>query len=251
MKNLKVIMLAGALAAASSASAQFANPGYSASSENISGYNRMAISYNNTHFGLNKQAGGSDNNFNLNGVGLNYIHGFSISGTLPMFIETGLNLNFGFGSESSEKYEVSDEWVQAKENRQFIDLQVPVNFAYRFNITDGVYVSPYIGLNFKVNLIGRFKDKVETSLSYSELKDYGINPNSLEGDWLSVFSKDDMGSNDATWNRFQMGWHIGAGLQYERFYIGLQYGTDFIPAFKYKKAKINTGNLKISLGYCF
>ena len=73
----------------------------------------------------------------------------------------------------------------------------------------------------------------------------------LKPEARSVFSKDDMGSKDATWNRFQMGWHIGAGLQYNAFYLGVEYGTDFIPAFKYEKAKVNSSHQKISHGYCF
>lgn len=141
MKTLKVIMLAGALATAATASAQFANSSSkSASTGDNSGYNRIALSFNNTHFGYNKQAGGSDYNFSLNGVGLDYIHGFSVSSSLPMFVETGLNLNFGFGSEDGDKIDFIDGWVQEKQSRQFINLQVPVNFAYRFTITDGVYV---------------------------------------------------------------------------------------------------------------
>ncbi|WP_289823237.1 outer membrane beta-barrel protein [Muribaculum intestinale] len=258
MKSLKAIMLAGALATAASASAQFANTGSNTASTDLDDYNRISVSYNNTHFGFNKEAGGSDSDFGLNGFGLNYIHGFSVSSTLPMFVETGLNLNFGFGSDTGDKYDSGDYWLQAKNKKQFINLQVPVNFAYKFAIADGVSVSPYLGLNFKFNLVGRMKAEIDYGYDPNEydlddfLYEIGVDKVSdLEGDWLSVFSKDDMGSKDATWNRFQMGWHIGAGLQYNAFYLGVEYGTDFIPAFKYEKAKVNSSDLKISLGYCF
>ena len=83
MKSLKAIMLAGALATAASASAQFANTGSNTASTDLDDYNRISVSYNNTHFGFNKEAGGSDSDFGLNGFGLNYIHGFSVSSTLP------------------------------------------------------------------------------------------------------------------------------------------------------------------------
>ncbi len=250
MKAIKTIMLAVAFSTAASASAQFTNTTSSTANKGICDYNRIALSYNNTHFGFNEYLG-SDNNFNLNGFGVNYIHGFSVSKSLPMFIETGVNFNFEFGSTTTAKEHVLDEWMRTKETKQFINMQVPVNFTYRFTITDGVYVAPYAGLNFKLNIIGRYKDKIETSFPDSELKDYGVDPEDLEGEWMSVFSKRDMGSNDYTWKRFQVGWHIGAGLTYESFYLGLQYGTDFIPIYKYKDDKINTGNLKVSLGYTF
>ncbi len=152
-----------------------------------------------------------------------------------MFVETGLNLNFGFGSDTGKKVDLYDGWIQANNKKQFINLQVPVNFAYKFAIADGVSVSPYVGLNFKFNLTGRMKADFDYGYDPEEYRnlDEFIEDNNLpdsEGDWLSVFSKDDMGSKDATWNRFQMGWHIGAGLQYNAFYLGVEYGTDFIPA---------------------
>ena len=257
MKSLKAIMLAGALATAASASAQFANTGSNTASTDLDDYNRISVSYNNTHFGFNKEAGGSDRDLGLNGFGLNYIHGFSVSSTLPMFVETGLNLDFGFGSDTGDKVDIFDGWLQNKTKDQFINLQVPVNFAYKFAIADGVSVSPYVGLNFKFNLVGRSKSELDYGgLDNEDIEDildyFGYDSMSdFDSDWLSVFSKDDMGSKDATWNRFQMGWHIGAGLQYNAFYLGVEYGTDFIPAFKYEKAKVNSSDLKISLGYCF
>ena len=249
MKAIKTIMLAVAFSTATSASAQFTNTTSSTANKGICDYNRIALSYNNTHFGFNEYLG-SDNNFNINGFGVNYIHGFNVSKRLPMFIETGVNFNFELESKKSNK-QIYNDWIRTKSTTQFINMQVPVNFTYRFTITDGVYVAPYAGLNFKLNIIGRYKDEMKTSFSDSELKDLFVDPEDFEGKWISVFSKRDMGSNDYTWNRFQVGWHIGAGLTYKSFYLGLQYGTDFIPIYKYKDDKINTGNLKVSLGYTF
>lgn len=228
MKKLQTILLTGVFALAGTAIANAQGEGY----------NRVAISYDNTHFGFNKEAGSSDENFSTNGVGINYIHGFSVSSTLPMFVETGLNFNFGFGSKSYKKSEYGGTWYQDKTKAQFINIQVPVNFAYRFNITDDVTISPYLGLNLKLNLAGKLRYDTDSN-----------DPDKKEkGKWESVYDKKNW---DPTWNRFQMGWHIGAGVQYRPFYFGIQYGTDFIGAYKHKDAKISTGNLKISLGYYF
>lgn len=254
-------MLAGALATAATASAQFANTSSkSASTGDYTGYNRIGISYNNTHFGYNKNAGGSDSNFSLNGVGIDYIHGFGLTSNYPIFLEVGLNATFNFGSDSEEgdkDYFYNDYWMRSKytSKKQFINLQVPVNFVYRFQVTDDWTIAPYLGLNFKLNVVGKFRTDLEIdhNVPSNLLSQAGIRESDLkeEGEWQNVFDKDDMGSNDNTWNRFQMGWHIGCGFQYKPFYLGIQYGTDFIPAFKYEKAKVNTGNLKISLGYSF
>lgn len=92
---------------------------------------------------------------------------------------------------------------------------------------------------------------------FYELKDLGYE----EPDWVNVYSdsEENMGDGDYTWNRFQMGWQIGVGFEYQKYYLGVQYGTDFIPAYSHKfewdggssKPKINSQALKISLGYTF
>lgn len=71
------------------------------SANDIKSYNRIGLSYNNTHYGFNDAYGKdhSENNFGLNGIGIDYIHGFSVSSSLPLYIETGLNLDFNFTQE--------------------------------------------------------------------------------------------------------------------------------------------------------
>lgn len=123
-----------------------------------------------------------------------------------------------------------------------MNFQVPVNVGWRFGVADNLSIQPYVGLNFKLHLSTRMKYKEE---SYDG--DY-------ESDWVSVFDdgEDAMESKDDTWNRFQMGWHVGVGFEYKPIYLGIQYGTDFIAAYSHDfgdyKPKINTGNLKIVLG---
>lgn len=185
------------------------------SAANAQGYNRVAVSYDHTNLSPNKEMG--DKTVGLNGFGLNYTHGFGIAEN--MFVEAGGNVDFLFGSKDKMKY-------------QNINLQVPVNYVYRFNITEGVSIDPYLGVNFK--------------LHFTEKEKYDVDG----AKWADLFSKDDMG-NDGTWNRFQMGWQVGVGLNYERYYLGVQFGTDFIPAFSQDKAKVNTNNIKVSLGYSF
>lgn len=203
-----------------------------------SGYNRVGISYDNTQVSAGGDLKGEMENFKLNGFGLNYIHGFSVSRSLPMFVEVGANVDFGFGNAFEEKY----DGVSAKMKIQDINLQVPVNFAYRFNVVEDFTIAPYVGINFKLHLLTRGR---------IEAKEDGIK---VESDWSNFFSKDDMGDDD-TFNRFQMGWHIGATFQYTKFSFGVQYGTDFIPFYSYSekgyKEKINTANLKLTLGYNF
>lgn len=196
---------------------------------NAQGYNRAALSYNHDNLSYNKEMG--DFGVGLNGFGLNYIHGFGVAEN--MFVEVGGNFNFNFGSDSE-----SVEGYKFETKYQNINLQVPVNYVYRFNVADGVSIDPYVGLNFKLHLTAKTKFE-ETEDGETE-----------KSDWVSAFDEDKVGK-DNTWNRFQMGWHVGAGLNYDRYYLGVQFGTDFLPIYKQDKAKINTSSLKISLGYTF
>ena len=154
-------------------------------------------------------------------VGLDYIHGFSLTDRLPLFLETGVNLNFNFGSKDAVSADVSDyEDFDDEDWDDFMD-----------DMEDGDY--DYEGYAY--------------DYGYDDDYDYDDNDGSK---WISNFDKKQVGKNN-TWNRFQMGWHVGVGFQYKPFYLGVQNGTDFIAAYSYKKRKISSGNLKISLAYCF
>lgn len=222
MKNLKVLFAAAFIAISAPAFAQFANSGSSSSSTDTEDYNRVSITYNN----IDLSPDGGDG-FGLNGVGVDYIHGFSLSSELPLFIETGAKFTAAFHSES-----LDDGYEDFDMKYTFMSLAVPVNVAYKFAIGEDMSIQPYAGLNFKFNVVGKIKA-------------------SYDGDsesW-SVFDKDDMDELEMgdTWKRFQLGWHIGAGLNYKQFYVGLSYGTDFIKIAK----KTNTGTFAVGVGYNF
>lgn len=227
---------------------------FAISSASAEDYNRIGISYNNNHFGFNDWLNdgafkGLIDGISLNGVGINYIHGFSLSQSTPIFIETGINANFGVGSTDTQAlptygYDYYSTEIELK--AQNVNLQVPVNFVYRIAASEDVTIAPYAGLNFKFNIVTKIKGKVS------------VDDISQESDWYSLFSGDDMEEafgDDGTGNRFQMGWHIGVGVQYKPIYLGVSYGTDFIAAysqkFNGKSAKINTRNLTVNVGYTF
>ncbi len=208
---------------------------------NAQDYNRVALSYDYTGLNFNKEmdrfSTGKAETLGTNGFGLNYIHGFGVANN--MFVEAGANVDFLFGSRT-EKFDEGEDTFKT----QNINLQVPVNFVYRFNITEGVSIDPYVGLNFKLHFSERLKEGDDE-----------------DDKWMSVFDDGEggMGSKDYTWNRFQMGWHVGVGVNYEKYYLGVQVGTDFIPAYSHElkyggesyKCKVNTTNVKVSLGYTF
>ncbi len=57
-----------------------------------------------------------------------------------------------------------------------------------------------------------------------------------------------MGSDAATWNRIQVGWHIGLNARInDQFLIGASYGTDFSEITQ----KVNIHTASLTVGYCF
>jgi len=224
---------------------------------NAEGYNRVALSFDHGSYSYNDNAKPSKDcdGIGTNGFGINYIHGFGVAEN--MFVETGLNFNMGWGS--SELWSDVDGSYTEKTlmKMQNMNLQLPVNFVYRIGVGENMWVSPYVGLNFKLNLVTKTKDKMELGGDVDADDQKYVDEWNNKQEWVNVYSdsEKDMGHKDNTWNRFQMGWHIGCGFQYSKYYVGIQWGTDFIPAYSHKfddgKYKVNSSNLKVSLGYTF
>lgn len=236
-----ILAMSFACAALSMSAQRASDAAFSAG--DLNDYNRLGISYNNENYSPNDDLKDDMESMGLNGFGIDYIHGFHITESLPLFVETGLNFNYNFGSKDQSYYdEYNDETYKSSFKLQDMNFQVPVNVAWRFGVTDDLSIAPYLGLNFKLHLMTRQKYEADGG---------------DESEWVDVFSdsEEDMGDKDETWNRFQMGWHVGVGFQYQPFYLGVQYGTDFIAAYSHDfdgyKPKINTGNLKVVLAYTF
>lgn len=252
---MKRFLTLGAIATLSYgfANAQF-TPVYGISEKSgiIRDYNRVGLSYNNDAYNLDNGAKEDfewESNPSLNGLGINYVHGFKLSSVLPMFVEVGANVNFNFGSFKLFDESYGGTIYSFKAKMQNINLQVPVNYVYRFNVSEDFSIAPYLGVNLKMNVIGKIKEMVEATIGGQTEKE--------EAEWQNLYSSDDM--EGEAWNRFQIGWQVGVGFQYSKIYLGVQYGTDFIPAYSYSesyegdtyKGKINTSSLKINLGYSF
>ncbi len=261
MKNFKFYLVAGLMTISTSAFAQFANTGNNSggnSTVDTENYSRIEVSYNPTMVSYDKDWG--MNNQTMNGFSIGYINAFSISKTIPIFIETGLNLNYSFKSidindiykdsgeddygyddyygdyddyygDYSDYYgDYSDEESEENDKVKYtkMSISIPVNVAYKFTLKNNSDISivPFVGLNLKANIIGKIK--------------YG------DEDAVDQFDKDKVGE-DSQWKRFQIGWNVGAGINYKALYAGLKYGTDFTELCK----KVKTSNWAITVGYNF
>ena len=231
MKKFYFFLVIAIMAMATSASAQFVQSGANNNGRNnnqggnffsqmsTDNYSRIYVGYNPTKIKWDDYQSELEKLFPLkHGVSLGYIYGANIVDSLPLYIEFGGNFQYSFGKE---EYEEEDEYSYEsyKYKLNMYSLNVPVNLAFRFGFNDNkVEITPYLGLNFRVNLAGNMKTEYEYE------NDYYSDSDSIDRK-LFDDSKEEMGVNAI--KRFQVGFNVGVNFAFSGFNIGVGYTTDF------------------------
>lgn len=221
MKKISVMLSAILLAASLGASAQ------STSSDvlvkDCEGYNRVSFSY--ASLSMTSKISSFSTTETMPGFKFGWLKGISVSQELPFFVEAGLDFSYNTKSEKVQGIKMSSSTAA---------IAIPVNATYKLAFKNGLYLAPYFGLHFKVNVLGKEK------MSYGG--------ESASSSW---FSKDDM--DDETYNRFQMGWQSGLNLGYKMINLNIGYMGDFMPLYKEKESdmKIKTGGFVVGVGFNF
>lgn len=208
MKAIRSILSVCLLAVASSVSAQFVNsrnvPTYAnrPSSEthlsinsDVDNYGRWSISYLLSNPIFEGSSSSIDDLFH--GVGIGYMFGINITGhNLPLFLEFGPEVNYAISSTNDY------HWGDA--TAHLLSVVCPVNLTYKLHVSDNITISPFVGINNRVNCLGMIKgDKRDADF----------------------FDSSDFGSNTA--NRYQFGMNVGMGVYFGKFYVGYRYNKDF------------------------
>lgn len=276
MKKVRLFLMAFMSLVAVSASAQFVNSGNKSQTAttssfnsgssykvDLNGWDRVTVSFSPLKYITDIKG---EDGFNMTGFSLGYEKGFSIAKNLPIFVATGVNMQYAFKSLDHEDLSeaigsyCSVSWnggnYDLKASYSTLNLKVPVNLAYKFTFGD-VSLIPYAGLNFKLNLLGKMKFALDDSDDlpegsseedlWDDLKDYNDFSQST-----NLLDKKEMEDNlgadkDQVWKRFQMGWQIGVGLDYNNLHVGLGYTKDIMELCK----KVKTSSVMVSLGYNF
>lgn len=192
MKRVKFLLVVCLLGMASTVSAQFVNTNRGSnssmnSSSDATAWSGLRISYH--PVSVNTDGGGS---VSLNGASVGYVQSFGVSANAPLFIETGANASW-IGGESYDDVKIN-----------LFSINVPINFGYKFSFGDNNGIFPYAGLTMRGNIVGKYK---------------------MFGESISVF--DDELGDGWKFKRFQIGWQIGVGANFNTFFVGASYGTDF------------------------
>ncbi|MCQ2229871.1 MAG: PorT family protein [Bacteroidales bacterium] len=204
MKKITLIIAAIAALFSTNANAQLKN--------DTEGYQRYEVS-----FVAQKFDWGHDDNTKLKGFELGYINGINVTNKLPIFLELGGQLTWTHAN---------DEIATGEELKHtFMSIAIPVNAAYKiaFASSENITIVPFIGPNFKFNLIGKEKGSI------------------LGNEYdLSFLNKDDMGGKDNKASRFQVGMNLGVGVNISKLlYIGYHFQPDFADYLDGVKAKTN------------
>lgn len=243
MRHLRTLVIVFFMVAMSTAFAQSTTSGKSVSRMGVGldSYNRVTLGYNPLTVKYDIDDVSDDV---LHGFTVGYTHGFGVSRKVPLFVELGARLNFATRKDNvDEEMEIEDYGLDLGTVRMsHLHLDVPVSLAYKWTMPNGkVSLTPYAGLALKFNLVmnekadfGRDIERIEELLGYKI------------PDKFNYFDKDDVGK-DMCWNRVQVGWQVGVGMDYKALYVGVHYGGDFGEVAE----DVSTSNWAITLGYNF
>lgn len=199
------------------------------SSQPTDPYNRIYVSYNPHNLSSDYDFYDDLDKLNTIGFTFGYLHGFSLSKKVPLFLEVGGRVNYSFKKETSgeDEYDVKDTYKYSH-----LNVAVPVNLAYRYTFKNGMSLAPYFGITFKTNILAKIKE------------DYTYQ-GETESSTTNCLDDDDM--DGEAFKRFQVGWQVGTGLTYKSYYFGVHYGADFGEI----TDEIKTNNWGITIGYEF
>ncbi len=280
---MKKLFLAVALLATSMvASAQFAagNGGGSMSSSSASGHNSFYVQYNSFGTGeygeeladaaeelqeLYENMGYEVEvlaRTRLNGFTVGYNHAFGITPSVPLFVECGVGLTYAWANywESTEvfddEYGCGDEYsVTEKSISQHLMVNVPINLMYKFQLPNSsVTLEPYVGLNLRGHVLGRGKTKYTYEYCCNDMEDAiedeieDIDEDDLTRDY---FDKKDMGGKKNVATRFNVGWQIGANVDFGSAFVGIAYGSDFNKFMKGEGDEWKYNALNVTVGVRF
>lgn len=226
MKKFYFFLVIAMMAAATSASAQFVQSGANNQSSNnnqggnffsqmsTDNYSRIYFGYNPTKIKWEDHQSDNEKSFPLqHGISLGYIYGANIVDSLPLYLEFGGNFQYSFGKEEDE-----NDYASNTCKLNMYSLNVPVNLAFRFGFNDNkVEITPYLGLNFRVNLAGNIKTETEYESDYAD----------SDTTDRKLFDDSDEEMGKSAFKRFQVGFNVGVNLAFSGFNIGIGYTTDF------------------------
>lgn len=209
-----------------------------------SGWNTVWVEWSPSTFKVDVK---DADNQSFTGLSAGFSRAFNIAPSNPVYVEAGIGIQYSFFKDEFQDERpniVEDEynyWTSryytAHRSLDMWSVKIPVSLLYKFDIPNSsVSIMPLVGFNLRFNISAKQKAPGE--------KDYVFR----EGLETDLFDSKDMGDSSATWNRFQLGWHIGVKAHFfNHIMAGVSYGNDLTEIAK----KTNISAVTISMGYVF
>ena len=201
-----------------------------------SNYYRAYVGYNTAHANWREYGLVGEIMFPIkNGITLGYLESRHVWKGLPIFVEYGANIQYLYGEEKMSDLELLGTTFNMDYKTNIFAVNVPVNAALRLSFeNDTLAVTPFAGLNFRLNIAG--KQVVSNEDVEVETKIFDASDN-----------KGAMGSS--AFNRFQLGLNLGVAVTYNVYTISLGRVIDFSRLST--EGKGHLGVTTIAIGYAF
>lgn len=242
--KIKHIFVITAMLMSTTAFAQFTHSGGRNQSSSEEGWNSIYASYNmlkysQEMFGWNKA---------YNGFSVGYDRAIGLTSKIPLYIEIGGAIQYAGQSVKSndEDYE--------KTTSNLLSVKVPVSVLYRYNIANSNWsIIPKAGFDGRFNVLGKGKETY-TDYHYSDKLTITNRYNMFKEGENGKDGYNGLNASGDKCSRFQVGWHVGANVEYKSLLLGITYGTDmnaFCKEFNETVYNIHFKTLLITIGHKF
>lgn len=170
MKNLRNFLLIAFVGLSTSTFAQFTNSSSSTNSTtSTSGWNRVFIEYNPSKITTDIDEA---DDLDFKGFSIGYMRGISVTQKLPLYVEAGVAFQY-----RTYKEDIENSYYDYTEKINTASLNIPVHLLYRFNVTNDFAIEPFVGLDFRFNISGKYK--IEADGESEDLNLFDLNSATL------------------------------------------------------------------------
>lgn len=253
MKKVKLWLAATLFMVSTSADAQFLREKPSkvtAMTKGVpNGWNTLNVQYNAISF-----IGDLDDDIykRFGGYTIEYTNAVKITEELPIYLEWGLGLQYGYGfiAESLERkiYGIVDRGFKpatidtcvVNSRARMLSIPIPVNLVYDIPITNSdIHIAPYFGFQFRGIIFSQLNQDAKNKVTNQTIgKSEYVNlfdENDVGASYIRQFDENDEADKsvkkynvaDYVWKRFQIGCQLGINIRFDNKYmIGFSYEFD-------------------------
>lgn len=243
--KLKHIFVITAMLMSTTAFAQFTHSGGRNQSSAEEGWNSIYASYNMLKYSQEMLA------FNkaYNGFSIGYDRAIGLTSKIPLYVEIGGAIQY-----AGQKVNGEDDESNVKTTSNLLSVKVPVSILYRWNVANSNWsIIPKAGFDGRFNVLGKGKETYtasDHSHKFTTTNRYNMFKEGENG--KDVYNG--LNASGDKCSRFQVGWHVGANVEYKSLLLGITYGADmnaFCKEYYEIVSNIHFKTLSITIGHKF